>query len=96
LGSAGNLDGMNCTWRRLTASTLVLFALMLAVLVWRVEAGDDPALGATASAGAEGGSTTRVVPTPGAAPGNVPGGGGVAGAGAAAGGDGGGPSTHQS
>jgi hypothetical protein len=35
------------TWRRLIASTLVLFALTVAVLVWRVEAGRDPALGAT-------------------------------------------------
>ena len=38
------------TWRRLIASTLVLFTLMLVVLVWRVQAGDDPALRAKAAA----------------------------------------------
>jgi hypothetical protein len=38
------------TWQRLVASALVLFALALAVLVWRVQAGADPALGATRSA----------------------------------------------
>lgn len=31
------------SWRRLTASALVLFALVLALLVYRVETGDDPA-----------------------------------------------------
>jgi hypothetical protein len=83
------------TWRRLTASTLVLFVLMLAVLVWRVEAGEDPALGATSSAGAESGSSTGVVPaTPGAAaPGFAPGGGG---GGSRSGGSGSGPSQSQS
>jgi len=33
------------TWRRLIASTLVCFALVLALLAWRVQTGSDPALG---------------------------------------------------
>jgi hypothetical protein len=55
------------TWRRLIASTLVLFALAFAVLVWRVETGHDPALGATT------GATPTPTPTPDAAqPGTAP------------------------
>ena len=37
------------TWRRLIASTLVCFALVLALLAWRVQSGSDPALGSGTS-----------------------------------------------
>jgi hypothetical protein len=37
------------TWRRLVASTLVCFALVLALLAWRVQTGSDPALGSGTS-----------------------------------------------
>jgi len=37
------------TWRRLIASTLVCFALVLALLAWRVQSGSDPALGSGSS-----------------------------------------------
>ena len=37
------------TWRRLIASTLVCFALVLALLAWRMQTGEDPALGSSAS-----------------------------------------------
>jgi hypothetical protein len=50
------------TWRRVIASTLVVFALVLAVLVWRVEAGDDPALGAARTATPEPAAASPSVP----------------------------------
>ena len=54
------------TWRRLTATSVVFFALVLAVLVWRVEAGDDPALAAARSTARDRMTTqTQIVPDPG-------------------------------
>jgi len=62
------------TWRRLVATTLVCFALVLAVLAWRVHAGADPALGrpvatattssATSSSAAPPSSPRVAVPSP--------------------------------
>jgi hypothetical protein len=45
------------TWRRLIASTLICFVLVLALLTWRVRTGEDPALRADTRAA---GVTTTV------------------------------------
>ena len=46
------------TWRRLIASTLVCFALVLALLAWRVQSGSDPALGSGTSTALTASTTT--------------------------------------
>ena len=57
------------SWRRLIASTLVLFTLVLAVLVYRVLAGDDPALGAgTPKVAASDDEDSGSVPSPPSSP----------------------------